>query len=298
MEHQPPPTETRNPLTSDIDTLSTKGVLELLHAEDGRGVRAAEAASGQLAEAVDAAHERLRDGGRVHYFGAGASGRLAVLDATEITPTFGAEPDLFTAHFPGGSPALTDPGLDFEDSEAMGEEDAKDLREADVAVGITASGSTSYVAGALRSARRCGALCVLLTCNPSSPLLDLCDLPVVADTGPEALTGSTRLKAGTATKVVLNSFSTALMIRGGRTYSNLMVGLVATNAKLRARSVDLLAEASAEPRPRCEAVLEDSGGEVPPALVTLLTGAPVVRARELLSAHGSVRGAVAALAER
>ena len=139
---------------------------------------------------------------------------------------------------------------------------------------------------------------MLLTCNPSSPLRELCDLPIVADTGAEALTGSTRLKAGTATKVILNSFSTALMIRSGRTYSNLMVGLVATNSKLRVRSVGLLAEASGEPRTRCEAVLDEAGGEVQSALVSLLTGAPVDRARGLMAVHGSVRGAVSALADQ
>lgn len=295
MEPHQPLTETRNPLTVDIDTLRTEEILERLYSEEARAVSAAAAASSRVALAVEAAHARLRTGGRVHYFGAGASGRLAVLDATEITPTFGVAPDLFTAHYPGGTAALTNPGLDFEDSGAMGEEDASWLRGEDVAVGITASGSTSYVAGALRKAREVGALCVLLTSNTESPLLELCDLPIVADTGAEALTGSTRLKAGTAAKVILNSFSTALMIRSGKTYSNLMVGLVATNAKLRARSVDVLAEASGESRARCEKVLDEAGGEVQPALVSLLSGVPVAQAHGLVAAHGSVRGAVSAL---
>jgi len=298
MRHEPPTTEARNPRTVDIDTRDTQEAIALLQDEDARAVRAAADASGQVTEAVEAAHARLGRGGRVHYFGAGASGRLAVLDATEITPTFGTDPDLFTAHFPGGAPALADSSLDFEDADALGEKDARLLGENDVAVGITASGSTAYVAGALRGARRIGALRVLVTCNPTAFLLDRCDLPVVADTGPEALTGSTRLKAGTATKVVLNSFSTALMIGTGRTYSNLMVGLVATNTKLRERSVGLLVEASGRPRERCTVALDEAEGRVEPALIALLAEVPVERARAALAEHGSVRAAVTALEGR
>lgn len=291
------PTEARNPRTVGIDTVNTQEIIGLLQNEDARAVHAASAASAQLAAAVDEAGARLRRGGRVHYFGAGASGRLAVLDATEVTPTFGAAPELFTAHFPGGVAALADSTLDLEDADTLGERDAGELGPDDVAVGVTASGSTAYVAGALRVARRAGALCVLITCNPQAALLQACNLPVVADTGPEAITGSTRLKAGTATKVLLNSFSTALMIGAGRTYSNLMVGLVATNDKLRDRSVGLLVEASGQPRERCTTALEEAGGGVEAALVSLLAGASVERARQVLAEYGGVRAAVAALEE-
>lgn len=291
------PTESRNPHTVGIDTASAQEILGLLQNEDAHAVHAASAASGQLAAAIDEAGARLRRGGRVHYFGAGASGRLAVLDATEVTPTFGADPDLFTAHFPGGVAALADSTLDLEDADTLGERDAGDLRPDDVVVGVTASGSTAYVAGALRVARRAGALCVLITCNPRASLLQACDLPVVADTGPEAITGSTRLKAGTATKVLLNSFSTALMIKAGRTYSNLMVGLVATNDKLRDRSVALLVEASGQPQEHCTAALEESDGGVEAALVSLLAGTSAEQARRVLAEHGGVRAAVAALEE-
>lgn len=291
------PTEARNPRTVGIDTVSAQEIIGLLQNEDAHAVHAASAASAQLAAAVDEAGARLRRGGRVHYFGAGASGRLAVLDATEVTPTFGADPELFTAHFPGGAAALADSTLDLEDADTLGERDAGELRPDDVAVGVTASGSTAYVAGALRIARRTGALCVLITCNPQAALLQACDLPVVADTGPEAITGSTRLKAGTATKVLLNSFSTALMIKAGRTYSNLMVGLVATNDKLRDRSVGLLVEASGQPRERCTVALEEAGGGVEAALVSLLAGTSVERARRALAEHSGVRAAVAASEE-
>ena len=290
-----PPTERRNPRTTDIDTRGSGDVLRLILAEDEHAVRAALAAADDLARAVDATHERLRRGGRVHYFGAGASGRLAVLDATEITPTFGAPRELFTAHFAGGAAAVADSSIDREDAADAGAADAAGLDGSSTAVGITASGSTPYVAGALRAARAAGALTVLVTCNPAAPLRGDADIAVVADTGPEALTGSTRLKAGTATKVVLNAFSTTLMIKAGRTYGNLMVGLVATNAKLDVRAVALLAEATGADDDTCRSALSDAGGRIPEALVRLLTGCPPERARAALSADPSVRAAVAAL---
>ncbi|MEV1246296.1 N-acetylmuramic acid 6-phosphate etherase [Nonomuraea sp. NPDC050022] len=292
-----PPTERRNPRTADIDTLESREVLRLLREEDALAVEAVGAAGDQLARAVDEAHLRLNRGGTVHYFGAGASGRLAVLDATEITPTFGAARGLFTAHFAGGLAAVTDSSVDQEDAEALGAADAAVLDEASVAIGITASGSTPYVAGALRAAGAAGALTVLVTCNPDAPLRELAEINVVAATGPEALTGSTRLKAGTATKVILNSFSTALMIKAGRTYGNLMVGLVATNAKLSERAVSLLVEATGEEAASCRAVLADAGGNIPEALVRLLTGCSAERARTALERHPGVRAAVAALAD-
>ncbi|MBT2230026.1 N-acetylmuramic acid 6-phosphate etherase [Nonomuraea sp. NEAU-A123] len=293
-----PPTERRNPRTADIDTLESREVLRLLQEEDARAVEAVGAAIDPLARAVDEAHLRLSRGGTVHYFGAGASGRLAVLDATEITPTFGVARELFTAHFAGGPAAVADSSVDREDSEALGAADAAILDETSVAIGITASGSTPYVAGALRVARSAGALTVLVTCDPDAPLRELAEITVVAATGPEALTGSTRLKAGTATKVILNSFSTALMIKAGRTYGNLMVGLVATNGKLGERAVRLLVEATGEDEASCRAVLTDAGGNIPQALVRLLTGCSPEQARTALEQHPGVRAAVAALGGR
>lgn len=297
MPQPAPPTERRNPRTTGIDTLDPEAVLRLLLDEDARAVEAARAATGPLARAVEETHVRLARGGGVHYFGAGASGRLAVLDATEITPTFGVAPGLFTAHFAGGPGALTDASVDREDAEELGAADATgaELGENSVAIGITASGTTPYVAGALRAARAVGALTVLITCDPGAPLRESAEIVVVADTGEEALTGSTRLKAGTATKVLLNAFSTALMIKAGRTYSNLMVGLVATNAKLRTRAVSLLVEATGEDAAVCRDALAEAGGRIPEALVRLLTGCPPDRARAALAAHPGVRAAVAAL---
>ncbi|WP_431908850.1 N-acetylmuramic acid 6-phosphate etherase [Nonomuraea jabiensis] len=295
MPQVAPPTESRNPRTAEIDTLESADVLRLLLDEDATAVAAARAATTALSRAVDEAHLRLGRGGSVHYFGAGASGRLAVLDATEITPTFGVARGLFTAHFAGGPGALTDSSVDREDAGELGAADAGALGENDVAIGITASGGTPYVAGALRAARAAGALTVLITCNPAAPLRDLAEILVVADTGPEALTGSTRLKAGTATKVLLNAFSTALMIKAGRTYSNLMVGLVATNAKLEQRAVNLLVEATGEDAAACGAALAEADGRIPEALVRLLTGCTPGQARAALAAHPGVRAAVAAL---
>jgi N-acetylmuramic acid 6-phosphate etherase len=185
--------------------------------------------------------------------------------------------------------------IDLEDSASGGFDDAAALDRNDVAIGITASGATAYVGGALRCAREAGALTVLITCNPAAPLADLAEVLIVADTGAEALTGSTRLKAGTATKVILNSFSTALMIRSGRTFSNLMVGLVATNDKLRERAIALLVEATARPQEECRDALERAGGAIPVALVSLASGSSIDVATRALAATRTARDAIASL---
>jgi N-acetylmuramic acid 6-phosphate etherase len=284
-------TEDRNPRTTDIDRWPADRVVDALFAEDAMAVEAARAAGPALAKAVDLALPRLAAGGRVHYFGAGASGRLAVLDATETTPTFGVPQGLFTAHFPGGAAAFVDSGLDFEDARAAGHDDAAAVG-GDIAVGITASGATRYVAGALTRCREAGALTVLVT-STVDPVVTA-DVVVVADTGPEAVTGSTRLKAGTATKVLLNAFSTALMIRSGRTYSNLMVNVVATNEKLVGRAARIVAMATGLSVDESSAVLARAGGDVPLALVHALSGRPLDDCRTALTT-GSVRAALADL---
>ncbi|GAB3452083.1 N-acetylmuramic acid 6-phosphate etherase [Actinophytocola sediminis] len=282
-------TEDRNQRTADIDRWPSDRVVDAVLAEDVLAVEAARKAGPALAEAVDLALPRIDDGGRVHYFGAGASGRLAVLDATEATPTFNAPPGLFTPHFPGGTAALVDSGLDYEDAEAAGHDDAAEVSARDIVVGITASGATRYVAGALTRAREVGAATVLITSTVDAALT--ADVLVVADTGPEAVTGSTRLKAGTATKVLLNAFSTALMVRAGRTYSNLMVNLVATNDKLVARAVRVVEMATGLSQDESAAALRHSDGDVPLALVHLLSGRPLADCRAALRA-GGVRSAL------
>ncbi|GIJ64246.1 N-acetylmuramic acid 6-phosphate etherase [Virgisporangium aurantiacum] len=289
------PTEQRNPRTVHIDQWPSVRVVEALLAEDATAIAAAMVAAPALADAVDRASARIADGGRVHYFGAGASGRLAVLDATEATPTFGTPPGFFTPHFPGGAAAFADSSLDFEDAEPAGYDDAAPVGPGDVAVGLTASGTTPYVAGALRRAGAAGALTVLVACNADPPLAMLADVTVVADTGPEAIAGSTRLKAGTATKVLLNAFSTALMVRAGRTYSNLMVNLVATNDKLHDRAVGIVGTVAGLGPGESAAVLGRCDGDVPLALTHALSGRTVAESRRALTDSGSVRAALALL---
>ncbi|HYU83287.1 MAG TPA: N-acetylmuramic acid 6-phosphate etherase [Kribbellaceae bacterium] len=291
-----PPTEDRNPKTVAIDSLGTTEILELVNAEDARVAGAVAAVIPQLAEAVDAAVAAVHAGGRVHYFGAGTSGRLAVLDAAELLPTFHAPPDLVVAHHAGGTEALLRAVDGVEDSEESGAADAGEVTELDVVLGLAASGRTPYVAGALRAARAAGATTVLVTANPDAPLKELADIVVAADTGAEVIAGSTRLKAGSAQKMILNGFSTTLMIKLGRTWSNLMVDMVATNSKLRARMLRILQEATGADEEACTAALEAADGELKPALVHLLSGAGVTRARAALhEADGRVAAALAAL---
>jgi N-acetylmuramic acid 6-phosphate etherase len=277
-----PPTERRNPNTVAIDSLGTTEILELVNTEDARVAGAVAAVIPQLAEAVDAAVKAVRAGGRVHYFGAGTSGRLAVLDAAELLPTFHAPPDLVVAHHAGGAEALLRAVEGVEDSEDAGAADASEVTELDVVLGLAASGRTPYVAGALRTARAAGATTVLVTANPDAPLKDLADIVVAADTGAEVIAGSTRLKAGSAQKMILNGFSTTLMIKLGRTWSNLMVDMVATNNKLRARMLRILQEASGADEAACTAALTAANGDLKSALVHLLSGAGIGEAKVAL----------------
>lgn len=211
------------------------------------------------------------------------------MDAAELLPTFGAARGLFTAHHAGGNDAIEVPVEDAEDDERLGAE-AASLTPNDVAVGITASGATPYVAGALRAARSIPALTVLVTSNPDALLARVADVVIVVDTGPEAIAGSTRLKAATAAKLVLNSFSTAVMVRLGRTYSNLMVEVTPRNEKLRGRMLTILVQATDLPRPACAAALDRAGGNLKVALVSLLAGCPVATARLSLRASANQVG--------
>jgi N-acetylmuramic acid 6-phosphate etherase len=271
-------------------------VLALLHAEDALVPAAVQPVLGTLAELVDEAAERVRGGGRVHYFGAGSSGRIAVLDATELVPTFGLARGIVTAHLAGGDDAMERAVEGAEDDVASGGADAAGVTAADLVIGLSASGRTPYVAGALAASAARGAFTAVVTCNPGSPLRSLARVAIVADTGPEAIAGSTRLKATSALKLILNSFSTALMVRLGRTYSNLMVEVSATNDKLRVRKVRILREASGAGETDAEAALTEAGGDLRAALVALLAGVGAVQARQALdAADGTVRGALTAL---
>jgi N-acetylmuramic acid 6-phosphate etherase len=263
------PTEQVNARTTELDAVPTLELIRLLHDEDRAVPDAVAAALPELAVLVDDAAARVSDGGRVHYFGAGTSGRLGVLDAAELLPTFGLPEGVVIAHHAGGTTALLRAVEDAEDNNDGA--DTADVTAADVVIGLTASGRTPYVGAALTAARAAGASSALITSNPNAPLAELADYLLVADTGPEALTGSTRLKAGTAQKLLLNSFSTALMVRLGHTYRNLMVDMRATNAKLRGRMVRLLIQATGADDADCTAALELCG-DLKTALVYLLAG--------------------------
>ncbi|MEU6128630.1 N-acetylmuramic acid 6-phosphate etherase [Saccharopolyspora sp. NPDC047091] len=291
------PTERTNERTRDIDLLPTLDVLQVLNAEDRTVPEAVGRALPDLARAVDLAVAALRGGGRVHYVGAGTSGRLAVLDAAELIPTYNVPADWVVAHQAGGTGAFQKPVENAEDDAEAGAAVIRaEVTAADFVLGLTASGRTPYVLGALRAAGEIGAGTALMSANPESAGEAPADLTIAVDTGPEPIAGSTRMKAGTAQKLVLTSFSTAVMIRMGRTYSNLMVSLLATNAKLRGRTVEILREATAASEDECAQALQAADGDLKTALVHLLTGAEVPSAAAALTAaDGRVREALRAL---
>jgi len=289
--HVDSPTEGRNPATVDIDRLPTADVVRLVIAEDATVPAAVAAALPELTAAVDLLVAALRSGGRVHVVGAGTSGRLAALDADEIGPTYGLEPGRWTAHV-----AAYDGVVDGEDDTVAGAAVGTLAGPGDVLLGVTASGRTPYAIAALRTARDNGAATVLLSGNPDAAAGSEVDVHVAVRTGPEAVTGSTRLKAGTAQKLALNALSTATMVRCGRTWSNLMVGAVATNSKLRGRITAALVAATGEDPDRCADAVENADGDGRVALLTILCGvsAPVA-GRALASTGGHVREAMTLL---
>ncbi len=293
-----PPTEQRLAASADLDALPAAEVLRLLNEQDRVAVDAVQRIIPQLAELVDLAADSFRAGGNVHYFGAGTSGRLGVLDAAELRPTFNLERGRVVAHIAGGETALLDAVENAEDSEEEGAVAAADLRPGDVAVGLAASGNTPYVGGALRAARAAGAHTVLISSNPHASLAPLADIDIVLETGAEVLTGSTRLKAATAEKLVLNGFSTALMVAVGRTWGNLMVSVVATNAKLRERTVRILREATGIEDTEARERLEEAGGDLKTAIVMTVASVTAAEASAALAAgSGSVRAALTHLAD-
>ena len=289
-------TEERLADSARLDEMTSLEVLTLLNSQDATVPTAVARQLPVVARLVDAADAALSAGGAIHYFGAGTSGRLAVLDAVELLPTFNLEPGTVIPHIAGGDTALVRAVENSEDSEDEGAAAAAGLGPHDVAIGLTASGRTPYVGAALRAARRAGAVTALITNNAGAVLSTDVDLAIEVDTGPEALTGSTRLKAGTAQKLVLNGFSTALMVRRGRVWSNLMVSLVATNAKLRDRTVRILAEATGWDPDLANQALVRADGDLKTALVASLCDVDVDVARHALTeSSGSVRAAVRAL---
>ena len=296
MAKKPPrTTEQRNPRTRGLDTKSTLDILRVIHREDATVTRAVARAIPAIARAVDAITLSLRHGGRLFYVGAGTSGRLAVLDAAEIPPTFGTPPRMVQAVIAGGRRSLTHAVEGAEDNPRQGARDlvAHGLNHNDVVVGITASGSTPYVLGALEFARRRGATTIGVAANPGTPITRLAAISIVAKTGPEAITGSTRMKAGTAQKLVLNMLSTAAMVRLGHVYDNWMIGVALTNRKLQARGLRILVEASGATVAESTRVLRQAGHNMGTALIMLQTDSTAREAqRRLRNAGGNVRKAL------
>jgi N-acetylmuramic acid 6-phosphate etherase len=290
------PTEQRNPRTTDIDLMSTIGILGMINTEDRRVPDAVNLVLPQLALAVDHAVEALRSGHRVHYFGAGTSGRLATLDAAELVPTFAVPADWVVAHHAGGERALRQAVENAEDDATAGAAEVRaSIEPGDFVLGLTASGRTPYVLGALQAAAQLNARTALVSGNPAAVQPPGVDILMAVDTGPEVIAGSTRMKAGTAQKIILTAFSTATMIKMGRTYSNLMVSMRATNAKLRGRTVRILHEATGLDDEVCAQALAEAGGELKVALVHLLCGVAPAEASEMLTSNdGFVRKAVQA----
>ncbi len=286
-------TEGRNPRSRRLDALPTERVVALLLDEDRRALGAALRVHRAVARAASLAAKALRGGGRVVMVGAGTSGRLAVLEAAECPPTFGTRPASVRAVMAGGPRSVFRAREGAEDRRGAGRRVGLRLRPRDLLVGISASSVTPYVRGALAGARRRGATTVLVTCAPGPGLRALADAVIAVPTGPEVLTGSTRLKAGTATKAVLNAITTAAMVRLGKVYENLMVDVRPTSAKLRDRSRRIVAEAAQVPERRAARALAASRYEVKTAiLVARLRLTPAAARRRLRAAGGHVRRAL------
>ena len=288
-------TEARNPLTQELDNLSALEIVNLINSEDAKIADAVAEVSGSIAQAIEVIADRLSRGGRLIYVGAGTSGRLGVLDAVECPPTFNTEPELVIGLIAGGPEGLVRAVEGAEDSREMGRQDLQEiaLGDLDVVVGIAASGRTPYVKGALDYARDTGAFAIGFSCNQGAEIIDHADLSIVPVVGPEVLSGSTRLKAGTATKMVLNMLTTGAMVRMGKTYSNLMVDLQATNAKLGERAQGIVAAVTACTRAEARELLGQCNGEVKTAIVAQNLNMSPGEARARLSlVNGHLRKAL------
>jgi len=293
-------TEAARPELAELDEWSTSDALAVFFDDQVSVVEALRAAHDQVVAALDLIADRLCSGGRLIYVGAGTGGRLAALDAAEIAPSYGVHGRII-AVFAGGVDAMVDGREFYEDDEEQGVREVLAVcpGERDVVVGVSASGRTPYVLGGVRAAKSADARTIGFACVPGSPLASTADLAIEVDTGAEVIAGSTRLKAGSAQKTVLNAMSTMAMVRMGRTHGNLMVDLKADNAKLRRRALRAVAAATGLDHDRAEAALDLAGGEAKVAIVAQLAGVGVDAARDLLArTDGRVRLAVALAAER
>lgn len=291
-------TEIPNENTTHIDECETLEILRMMNAEDAKIAGAVGKELSCIAEAVDEIVKRMKNGGRLIYVGAGTSGRLGVLDASECPPTFGTDPEQVQAFIAGGEAAFTKSLESAEDDEEAGENliTEKAVRKEDAVVGITASGRTPYVLGALKAARRIGALTVGIANNDKARLKDICDISIIPDVGAEVIMGSTRLKAGTSQKMVLNMISTATMIKMGKVYRNLMVDMKPINEKLLVRTLRMLELSTGVDEETARKTLEISRGNLKAAIIMLKSDvAPEVAERVLIKSNGSVSGAIRSL---
>jgi len=281
-------TERRNPASEAIDQLPTAEVLKIINAEDARVAHVVHQALGHIAQAVDAVVDRLSAGGRLIYVGAGTSGRLGILDAVECGPTFSIPPGMIQGVIAGGQQAVTTSVEYAEDDQQAAVDDmtAIDLSNSDAVVGIAASGRTPYVLAAVEYANRVGSLTIGLSCNVPAPLLDMADIQIAVPVGPEVITGSTRMKAGTAQKMVLNMLSTATMIKMGKVYGNLMVDVHVTNKKLARRASWILSQITGLDEESAQALLAQADNRVKTAVVMHKNGVSRDEAEALLDAVG------------
>lgn len=288
-------TETRNPNTMELDRMTPLEIVTVMNREDARVPEAIRPALPNIARCVEWAAQSIESGGRLIYMGAGTSGRLGVLDAAECPPTFGVSPETVVGLIAGGDQAFLKAVEGAEDSRELGEEDLRriGLTEKDTVVGIAASGRTPYVLGGLAYAETVGCHTAAISCNPGSPIGQAAQLAIEVVPGPECLTGSTRLKAGTAQKLILNMISTAAMVRCGKTYENLMVDVVPTNEKLRVRAENIVMEAASVTREQAQEALRESHDRVKTAILMLLTGCgPEEAEAKLEKTNGHIRQAM------
>lgn len=288
------PTEQINPRTQGIDLLPTTDILALINAEDQQVPLAVQKAIPQIAQVVDKVVATFENGGHLYYVGAGTSGRLGVLDASECPPTFSVPPELVQGIIAGGDTALRNAVEGAEDSAEAGREavEALKLSGNDVLIGISASGGAAYVVSAVNAAKAAGAFTGAITCHPTGALAQAADVAMVAEVGPEVIAGSTRMKAGTAQKLMLNMITTGAMIAWGKTYRNLMVDLNPSNLKLKARALRLVMHLAQVSEAEAQAALSQCGGKVKPAVVMLAQQCTFDRAVAVLKQHGGKLRAV------
>lgn len=280
-------TESRNQASTDIDIVSTEAMLNIINNEDKKVALAVEAILPKIAQAVDLIHNAFSKSGRLIYCGAGTSGRLGILDASECPPTFGSPAEQVIGLIAGGQQAILKAVENAEDNQQAGQQDLMDIQltAQDILVGIAASGRTPYVIGAMQYAQQLGCKVISLTCNDNSKMADIADVPLAVIVGPEVVTGSSRLKAGTAQKMVLNMLSTGAMIKSGKVFGNLMVDVQATNAKLIERQKKIIMEATDCSRETAEVALQESGHHCKTAIVMVLTGVDAQQAKNSLQQH-------------